>query len=257
VAKPSLSPSKITTYLACPTKYYWTYIDPRGRYYLKSKHYYSFGTTLHRVLQQFHDEQDRGVTTVADAVRAVDENWVAAGYTSAEHMAEAAGEGREIISKYVQATLEKPREGRVLYLERQIQTDLGPFRLIGRVDRVDELPDGTWDIIDYKSGRSTVTSDEISTDIAMSCYQLILRRRFPERSVRATIVAIRTGEAASYALTDEEIGQFEQDLLTLGEEILNAEWDGHEPSAKTLCAACDFLPLCRKSPEFSESLAAI
>jgi hypothetical protein len=94
VAKPSLSPSKITTFLACPTKYYWTYIDPKGRYYLRSKHYYSFGTTLHRVLQQFHDASETGVATVGDAVRAMEENWVSAGYTSAEHMAEAAGEGR-------------------------------------------------------------------------------------------------------------------------------------------------------------------
>lgn len=250
MAKPSLSPSKITTYLACPTKYYWTYIDPRGRYYLRSKHYYSFGTTLHRVLQQFHDADETGVATVGDAVRAMEENWVSAGYSSAEHMAEAAGEGREIIAKYVQTTLEKPPEGRTIFLERQIQTDLGAFRLIGRVDRVDERPDESWDIIDYKSGRSGVSEGDVVADIAMSCYQLILRRKYPERKITATVVALRSAASATVSLSGEDLDQFEADLVTLGTQILSTAWDEHQPAAKWLCHSCDFLPLCRKSPDF-------
>jgi len=250
VAKPSLSPSKLTTFLACPTKYYWTYIDPKGRYYLRSKHYYSFGTTLHRVLQQFHDASETGVATVGDAVRAMEENWVSAGYTSAEHMAEAAGEGREIIAKYVHSTLEKPPEGKTIFLERQIHTDLGPFRLIGRVDRVDELPDESWNIIDYKSGRLGVTEAEVAADIAMGCYQLILRRKYPERNITASIIALRSGESATASLSAEALDQFESDLIQLGTEILNVNWDEHQPTAKPLCHHCDFLPLCRKSSEF-------
>ena len=31
------------------------YVDDRGKWYLKAKSYYSFGTTLHRVLERFHD----------------------------------------------------------------------------------------------------------------------------------------------------------------------------------------------------------
>ena len=68
--KQTLSPSKITTYLACPVKFGWTYLDPRGKWYLKSKSYYSFGSTLHKVLERFHNAGDTGVTTVGDALQA-------------------------------------------------------------------------------------------------------------------------------------------------------------------------------------------
>ena len=183
-------------------------------------------------------------------MRAMEENWVSAGYTSAEHMAEAAGEGREIISRYVQSTLEKPPEGKTIFLERQVHADLGAFRLIGRVDRVDERPDESWDIIDYKSGRLGVTQEEVAADVAMGCYQLILRRKYPERRITAAVIALRTSASATVSLTDEELNQFEADLIELGTQILSTSWEEHQPIAKALCHSCDFLPLCRKSPEF-------
>ncbi|HCE00424.1 MAG TPA: hypothetical protein DER07_05235, partial [Armatimonadetes bacterium] len=80
--KPTLSPTKISTYLACPSKYRWTYVDERGRWYIRSKSYFSFGTTLHKVLQRFHDSRDAGVQTVGQALAAYEESWIEAGFES-------------------------------------------------------------------------------------------------------------------------------------------------------------------------------
>ena len=250
--KPTLSPSKITTYLACPVKYRWTYVDDRGKWYLRSKSYYSFGTTLHRVLQKFHDAGDSGVTTQAEVLAAYEESWIDAGFSSAEEMAEAFGEGKQILTRHVQKQLERTTPTRTLFVERQFRWDMGEFALIGRVDRVDEYEDGTLEIVDYKSGRETVSQEEVASDIAMSCYQLLLRKKFPDRPVKATILALRTGESCSHAMTDQEIEEFERDIHTLGLEILNEEYEELTPIYKPLCFHCDFTPLCRKHPEFQE-----
>lgn len=250
--KPTLSPSKITTYLACPVKYRWTYVDDRGKWYLRSKSYYSFGTTLHRVLERFHDAGDTGVTTTDEVMAAYEESWIDAGYASAEEMAEAFGEGRQILERHVQEVQARPREAKTLFVERQFRKDLGEFALLGRVDRVDEYPDGTLEIVDYKSGREGVTQDEVAHDIAMCCYQLLLRHKFPDRPVRARIVALRTGTSAAASLSDEEAADFERDIVALGLEILNEDYHELIPVFKPLCPHCDFLPLCRKHPEFAE-----
>ena len=250
--KPTLSPSKITTYLACPIKFRWTYVDERGKWYLRSKSYYSFGSTLHRVLERFHDSGDVGVNTTEEVLAAYEESWIDAGYSSAEEMAEAFGEGREILERHVQLTLEKPKEAKTIFVERQFRKDLGDFSLIGRVDRVDEYEDGTLEIVDYKSGREKVEEEEVASDIAMCCYQILLRHKFPGVPVRARIVALRTGSTASAAMTDEEAERFEQDILVLGREILNEDYAELTPVFKPLCPRCDFVPLCRKHPEFAE-----
>lgn len=250
--KPTLSPSKISTYLACPDKYKWTYVDDRGKWYLKARSYFSFGSTLHRVLQRFHDSGDTGVTTTSEALAALEENWIDAGYSSAQEMQEALGEGREIISAHVDRALAVPTTAQTIMIEQLLRLDLGEFTLIGRVDRVDEWEDGTLEVVDYKSGRSTVSEEEVASDLAMCCYQLLLRGKFPERKVIASILAIRSGDKASASLTDAEAEEFRSDLTVLGREILGRDYEHLEPVWKELCADCDFLTLCRKHPAFEE-----
>ena len=248
--KPSVSPSKITTYLACPVKYRYTYLDPRARWLLKSKSYYSFGTTLHRVLQRFHDSGDSGVETTAQVLAAYEESWIDAGYNSAEEMAEAFGEGREILQRYVADTLSKPAEAKTLFVERQFRHDFGDFILLGRIDRVDEYEDGTIEVVDYKSGRESVTEEDVAADIAMNCYQFLLKKKYPDRPVRARIMALRSSTSAAYSLSDTEMIDFERDIAFLARMILNENFDERRPTRKPLCANCDFLVACETDPDF-------
>jgi putative RecB family exonuclease len=255
--KPTLSPTKFASFLACPLKYRWTYVDDRGRWYLRAKSYYSFGSTLHKVLERFHDSGDSGVTSTEQALSAYEEGWIEAGYSSAEEMQEAYGEGKEILERYVGQLIEKPREATTLAVESQIRMPFGDdFDLIGRIDRIDEYPDGTLEIVDYKSGRSEVTTDDVETDLAMGIYQLLVRQKFPDRKVVATIVALRTGRFASSSLTDDQAAELKSDLWELGRMVVSTNWDEKLPVAKPACAYCDFLELCRRDSEFAGSIAA-
>ncbi len=254
--KSSLSPSKITTYLACPVRYRWTYVDGRGRWYLRAKSYYSFGTTLHKVLERFHDSGETGVTTTEEVLATYEESWIDAGFASAEEMAEAYGEGKEILERHVARTLERPKEAKTLFLEKTFRLDLGRFELIGRMDRVDVYPDGRLEIVDYKSGREGVRPEEVEHDLAMGCYQLLLARHFPDREVSATLVALRSGEEATASMAPAELDRFEEDLKQLGNMILDEEFFELEPKVKPLCHACDFVPLCKRHEEYAERAEA-
>jgi len=249
--RPTLSPSKITTFLACPNKYLWTYVDSRGKWYLKAKSYYSFGTTLHKVLERFHDSGDAGVTTVGDALQAYEESWIDAGYASQEEMQEAFGEGREIILATLSDERVAERKAKVLAVEKLLKYNMGDFDLVGRIDRIDEHEDGTLEIIDYKSGRSTVTDSEVETDLAMAIYLLLITRTFPEKPLRATIHALRSNSTGSATLSRQEIDQLEQDILILGTQILSTSIEDVLPKVKPLCADCDFLALCKKNPDYN------
>ena len=231
-------------------KYLWTYVDSRGKWYLKAKSYYSFGTTLHKVLERFHDSGDAGVTTVGDALKVYEESWLEAGYASPEEMQEAFGEGREIVISTIEEELKRDPGVRTVAVEKFLKTDLGPFVLIGRVDRIDQHPDGTLEIVDYKSGRSKVTEDDVKSDFAMACYQLLIRKNFPGVPVQATIHALRAKTKATASMSKEDLAAFEADIRNLGEQILSTTIDDHSPSVKVLCDECDFLALCKKDVRY-------
>lgn len=255
--KPILSPSRITTYLACPVKYRWTYVDDRGKWYLRAKSHYSFGLTLHKVLERFHDAGDAGVQTTAEAFAAYEENWIDAGFSNAEEMAEAYGEGKKIIERHIEEASRKAVTAETLFVEKLFKAEYEHFQLVGRIDRLDEHADGTMEIIDYKSGRETVTSEDVASDVAMAAYQLLVSKKYPGRKIAATVLALKTGSQATASLTANELAEFERDIVLLGDELVTSD-DFYErlPVFKPLCKGCDFLPLCSKHPEFAEHAAA-
>lgn len=256
-SKPSLSPSKIVTYLACDHKYKWSYVDPRGRWFARAKSYYSFGTSLHSVLEKFHDGGDLTVTTEEEAVQALETSWVAAGYSSAEEMEDAMARGKEILAAYTASETARDKTSTTLCVERSLKMDFPRFKMLGRVDRIEEYPDGTLEIIDYKSGRESVTSQEVHDDIAMGIYQLMVREAWPGRPVKAAIIALRTGQVAQSWLKDAEIEEFRADIEALGNRIIDTDFTLERPVAKELCPACDFLELCLANDRFKAEYEAM
>jgi hypothetical protein len=248
VRKPTLSPTRLSTYLACPVKYRWLYVDKRYSWFVRAKSYYSFGASLHQVLERFHDSKDLGVQTTDEAVAALEENWMTAGYSSPEEAAEAMAEGRELLQGYVNATVAAEDGATTLFVEKDMQLDMGDWVLAGRIDRIDERADGTIEIIDYKTG----SIDNPVHDIAMGCYAILARPIFPERQIVTTLVSLRTQEKAAAAREPEELKQFEGSLRKLATEVLNRDYPTIDPQPKRLCINCDFLRVCATVPDFAE-----
>src|SRR5438874_415659 len=163
--KPTLSPTRIATYLECAMKYRYIYHDKIGRFYLRARPGYSFGSTLHQVLQGFHEEArlTGEPQSVERMVEQVDQKWISAGYDSAEQEAEFRSASGGILEAYHAEGSKRLAENvQTIYTEKTITTDMGAFRLQGRVDRVDLHPDGTLEIIDYKSGRRETSAEAVA-----------------------------------------------------------------------------------------------
>lgn len=250
--KPILSPTRIRTYLQCEVKYYHSYLNPQGKWYIRAKREYSFGSTMHAVLQHLHALGGVERVSVEQLQQVMQQQWIPAGYEVPEQEVQFQQMGSQLLQQYheqqLQALQQVPPEQRprLLMQERLLRMDMGRFALMGRVDRVDEHPDGTLEIIDYKSFRTEVTPAEVHDDLAMCCYQLLVKAYYPDRPVVATIVALRTGAQASASLSDEELGEFREDIRILGEEIVARNFEYLQPHRTPHCMQCDFLPLCER-----------
>lgn len=251
--KPTLSPTKITTFLACPMRYRWTYIDPRGKLYLRAKCYFSFGISLHKALELFHDTAETGVETKEELLAAYDDNWVEAGFRSEQEMTEAYGEGKEILERIADEETYKEAKGQTLFVEKELSFEYEKFKLLGRIDRLVETENGDYEVLDYKSGHTEPTDDSVQADIAMSIYQLLAKRTWPEKEVAARIIALRTGTEAAAKLSGDEMASFEEDIVQLGNKILTEDYYAMQPKQKALCEKCDFLNLCSKFQGFDAS----
>ncbi|MCX6344684.1 MAG: PD-(D/E)XK nuclease family protein [Armatimonadetes bacterium] len=244
--KPTLSPTKIGTYLACRLKYKFTYIDKIARFYYRPKSYHSFGASLHRTLEEFHKEGGAETQSPEQLVEKLHTAWTSQGYASREEEQQRLGAAAELLENYHKEYLVEGVQ--TLFTEKQLKWDMGEFYLIGRLDRADEHPNGLLEIIDYKSGRMSVAEEEIRNDLAMNIYAYLASKCYPDRHVAATIYCLRSGEKATAEFTDEDLAEIEDGVLAIASDILQTDEDSDiEPEwIPNECPNCDFLRLCAR-----------
>ena len=243
--KPTLSPTRINTYLECAVKYKYIYQDKIGRFYTKARAGYSFGSTLHNVLQDFHEQG--AIHTPEEMVEELQQKWIGAGYASQEQEQAQREAGQQIVQAYHTAHQERIQAHvETIATEKTLSCDMGRFKLSGRVDRIDRHADGRLEIIDYKSGRWDTSAEEVANSLAMCCYQLILKRMHPDAPVCATIYCLRSGNQATAELADDTLEEFARELTDLGHHILDEDYDALRPVPLDICPECDFLPRCAR-----------
>jgi RecB family exonuclease len=246
--KPELSPTRIKTFLACKMMYRYEYIEKLGRFYHRARAGYTFGATLHQTLQTFHDAGGAAAVPVEELVETLETTWRSHGYASPTQEQEHREAAVQILETYHAAAEARAETTRTFLTEKMLKYDMGIFVLTGRIDRIDEhLADGALEIVDYKSGRLTVDEDDVREALAMTVYQLLAKRNYPDRRVLATIHALRGGVSASISYTDDELAEIEDDLRGIGIEIIETDFDPVRPAPLPgVCPYCDFLPICER-----------
>lgn len=248
--KPEISPTKLRMYLECPLMYKLVYVTRVGRYYYSPNIGDSFGGSLHRALNDFHASGGHETQTREQLAERLRNTWVGAGYSSEQEENEYIESGVRMLEEYYENS--KSATSATLFTERQLKYDMGDFVLIGRIDRLDERSDGTLEIIDYKTGRASVTAEEVANDLAMSVYQLLVKKNHPRKRVIATIQCLRTGWSASAELSDEDLAELETMIHKVASEMLAITEDTKIPPVRNnVCDGCSFFKICERQARIS------
>ena len=247
--KPEFSPTRLKTFLLCPMMYRLEYVEKVGKFYHRARAGYTFGSTLHQTLQTFHEEGGSATVSAPELIAKMETVWQSQGYQDAAQEQGHKVEAARILVAYHAASEARADVTKPFLIEKMLKWDLGPFVLTGRVDRIDEHEaDGALEIVDYKSGRLSVSEEDVKGALAMSVYQLLAKRNNPDRRVFATIHALRGGVMASASYAEEEMAALEEEVRGLGLEILEKDFEAVQPiPLPDVCPTCDFLPLCTRA----------
>lgn len=236
-----LSPTRLRLYLFCPKAYHYYYVS--GLRWGEMTAASSFGGSLHRALQSFHEAGPLAASSVEDLLENFRSSWTTAGYQDSAEEAEHRDAGESILRQYFEAAQVPGREA--VLVERQVKWEYSDYILTGKIDRLDRLPGGELEIIDYKSGRREVTEEEVRASLAMAVYQLIVARQRPNTPVLATILCLPTGASATVRRTPEELEGIEREIGAVAARILAETTYAATPGPH--CAGCAFQRICPAS----------
>lgn len=266
-AVPTLSYSSARTYLECPLRWKFLYIDhlteaPRG--------YFSFGRTIHTVLEELVrplvipgarrtsesdsqrtlDHWSAGKTAAADGLPMGEEEllehyraaWSSEGYTSHGEEERYRALGLEILLAYYRQLLKTPPTP--VAVEQHLEATWDGIPIHGYLDRIDRTPRGGLEVLDYKTSRE-LSSEEARTSDQLTLYQVLVEKNYPDPVEGLTLYHLRS-------LTPLRTPPRPKESLDSLYDRLGAVSDGirsaaYEPTPGRQCRRCEFQSRC---PEF-------
>ena len=241
-----LSYSRLSRFETCPLSYRLHYIEKKQA---EPGLPLRFGKTIHAVLERLIkevvDDERTGPLSEERAIELYREAWGAERLTGMDVFAE----GLAILRRFIaEQGVVDHRD--VLAIEKEFRLPVGPFEVLGFIDRVDWIDDETVEVIDYKTNHQLFTRDEVDTSLQMSLYEVAVRRLWPwAKKVKLTFWMLRHGVRQETTRTEEQLADALAYVETLGRQTETAT--EYPARLNTNCSYCDHRKQC---PAYADAL---
>jgi DNA helicase-2/ATP-dependent DNA helicase PcrA len=244
----ALSASDIDLYRICPLKYKFARVfaipqDPTINQ--------RFGILVHQVLERFHAEELRGsdAAPTFDPAGSLDRllalfeaGWRRNGFGSSDDELQYRDRAVAALARYHERHVGS--QTRPVWLERRFAFTIGPHHVGGRVDRVDQLPDGGYELIDYKTGeRKSVP--ERAGEVQIALYRLGAREAWDIEAERGSYWYVLDDERVQVPAEPDDPERVERTVLEVAAGIEGQDFEPR-PSYE-ICSWCDYRLICPAS----------
>jgi DNA helicase II / ATP-dependent DNA helicase PcrA len=228
-----LSASDIETYRLCPLRYKFARVLRIPAPITRNQR---FGIALHQVLERYHAA---GARTLPPLLQLFEECWRRAGF-GADEQERALREKAVVALRRYHARLSEQRSEPV-WFERMFSFALGRHHVRGRVDRVDRLPDGGYELIDYKTGRPK-SAQQLREDIQLPLYAIAAEESWQLQASSEAYYYLLDDVKVPLPREDRDPGWVRETAVSIAEAILRERFEPTpSPSA---CNMCDYRIVC-------------
>ena len=233
----SLSASDLSLYLTCPLKYKFARVFGIPQEPTINQR---FGILIHNVLERFHKEPpENDEEGLGQLNHLFETGWRRTGFGSTDDELQFRDRAREALRLYWER--ERNAEGEPVWLERKFDFKVGEHHVRGRVDRVDRLPDGDYELIDYKTGERK-TEAELESDLQLALYRLAAREAWDVEASTGSYYYVLDADKVPAPTKPDDAERVERTVLQVGEGILSQDFEPR-PSP-TVCSWCDYRLIC-------------
>lgn len=236
-----ISYSQFETFRTCPLQYKYRYML---RVPVPQTPALLFGDTIHKTIRLFYEDVRAKKPVSKETLLAYYEGQFPSGkYRNRTYEQSLYDHGKELLSEYFDTTFDPTVT--VLALEQPFKIHMKQSLFMGgKIDRVDQLPDGTIEIIDYKTGTAPKRRD-VSSDFQLSVYTLAasdvsLYGKKPE-DIRVSLYFFEGQQKVTATRTKEQADEVKEEVKKTAESI---EKSSFEPNPGRHCDYCEFRKIC-------------
>ena len=237
-----ISYTQLETFNACPHRYYLRFVT--GLPGMPSRGSSAIGTAFHNAIAAEAARRSAGKTVDEPTVRHWFDKDAALAASPPVQDGEGSGSKRDFVGNYLaspDATAEP------LLVEAAFSLKIGNSTLRGVIDRVHRLPDGTTEVVDYKTDRRVRTEAEVREGWQLPIYLLACRDVFTDiqpTPTRAVMFFVGANERIPVEYTAEQL-EAKRVEIELAANALRAITPNQHTASEATCRWCDFRKICR------------
>lgn len=245
-----LSYSQINTFQTCPLHYKLKYIFKVPTPYSASQ---SFGTSIHATLKDFYNLVLSGKKPTEKLIfECLENSWIKEGFKTKKHEIKFYEKGKLYLAGFLKegfnpknltVFLEQPFTIPLIFGDKNVK----PLKIGGVIDRVDILPDGSIEIIDYKTGANIPSQKEVDKNLQLAFYGLAATEipeepfnKKPEQ-IKLSLYYLDAQEKITTVRTKEDLEKAKEEIFKVRDEIEKSDFIC---SGNYLCKDCEYKLLC-------------
>lgn len=241
----TISYSQLQTFSVCPLHYKLQYILKMPTTKTSAL---SFGMSIHGALSKLYDIGfGSKQLTEKDIDNLIYSTWVSEGYQSKLHQNEGKEKAKKILTEYIKQNEHEAYSP--IKTEYPFQFFIDNLKIIGRFDRINDLGNGSIEIVDYKTGENIPTEKKLAGDLQLTLYALAasemrdpLLHKDPE-NIQLTLYYVEQNKKLTTTRSKEQLEIAKTEIINKVHEI---EASHFTCSGSILCNNCEFKMLCNK-----------
>jgi DNA helicase-2/ATP-dependent DNA helicase PcrA len=222
-----LSYSQIETFKTCPMHYKLRYIykiptPPSASI--------SFGISIHSTFNEFYKKVKDGAKPTEKLIYEIlKNNWIDEGFESKKHEHKFFEKGKVYLSGFLKESFNLKNLPILLEQKFVVPID-STLKIGGTIDRVDQLKDGSLEIMDYKTGATIPTQKEVDNNLQLSFYALaatkILSKPFNRRpeEIKLSLYYLDSQEKITTTRTKKDLDKAIQEIFKIRDEICKSDF---------------------------------
>jgi len=231
-----LSYTQLDTFLNCPLKYKFNYVYSIP---IRPVAPLRFGADMHDTLEEFYKLIKKSKTPSLDELLKIYlARWNSSGYVNKSQEMQYQKNGLEMLRRFYKTNEEHFYPP--LYVEEEFLVEVGDSQFKGFIDRVDELPDGGVEVIDYKTG---TPKDQKFTDksIQLHLYAIACQEVLNLEPRLLSFYFLTSNEKVSAICSHENIDETRAFIADTVKKIKSHHF---EPNPGRRCRWCDYRIIC-------------
>ena len=235
-----ISYTQYDCYHRCPHQYKLRYIDRVPAPVPAEVH---LGAAVHDALNRMYDPGKWERPSLEDVIEAFARSWRGREAQVAEERRQFIFEqGVELLMRHYEKHAQGDASRRTAATELRFKLDLpGDHAVLGRIDRVDVLPDNKLEVIDYKTSRRMPPQELVDKNEQLAIYRLAADRLYPGFEVTTTLFFLGHDHGMSTLQSGEFLEETKDAIL---DAITSIELEEFEPNPGGHCDWCSYQPQC-------------